>query len=142
MSIVVDAGARIIVSGRSHDLANSNVMAIWVYDSNGNPDPAFGMTGLVWSTTPPGGSADGRAIALDASGRIYIAGFGGNPPGMVIWRYEPAGGEDLSFSLNGFDVQVGGYGFDLVVDRCDRALVVGRSSNPGPTDDMAIWRFH
>jgi uncharacterized delta-60 repeat protein len=99
--VAVDAEGRIVVGGNAaisppvccfeHDLAVAR------YTPEGDPDPTFGGgDGLV--TTDVGTDTDlGNDIAIDAEGRIVLAGQVDQSSGSVIVRYESDGDVDTTF---------------------------------------------
>lgn len=72
-------------------------MAIWRYDSDGNPDTSFDGDGLVIHDNAAGGSGDdnGYDLAIDSNGKIIVVGdsYSGsaNQTTLVIWRYTSTG---------------------------------------------------
>lgn len=95
-SVAVQANQRIVVGGL---VLNSNGtsfdFALVRYDSNGSLDASFNGTGKVIASTGTGGFPGEPAVALQADGKIVIAG-GGN--GFVIARYNVDGTSDSSFN--------------------------------------------
>ncbi|MCZ6690904.1 MAG: hypothetical protein O7H41_15030 [Planctomycetota bacterium] len=148
-AIALDASGRILVCGNSWNGANSD-MVIWRYDSSGVLDATFGVGGVVVHDNAAGGNSDdgGRAIAVDASGRILVSGtsWNGASRDMVTWRYDSAGVLDATFSLGGVVVHndaAGGnlhdHGEAITLDASGRILVSGFSWN-GANYDMVTWR--
>ncbi|MCZ6691069.1 MAG: hypothetical protein O7H41_15885 [Planctomycetota bacterium] len=145
--IALDAVGRILVGGTSSS-GNDYDMAIWRYTSDGMLDASFGTGGVAvhdgaggWA----GGRESGRAIALDAAGRILVTGHGSDD--MVIWRYTSGGTLDTTFGSGGVvahDSAAGGgwgdRGLAIALDGCGLILVAGESYN-GTDADMVIWRY-
>jgi uncharacterized delta-60 repeat protein len=91
--VAIEAG-KILVSGRSTNMNRDYDMVIWRYNSNGTLDAGFGVDGIVVHDGAAGGMDHdyGYAIAVDASGRLLVAGTSTNDSAqrnrdMVIWRY-------------------------------------------------------
>ena len=134
-------------------------MAIWCYESNGDPCTDFGTGGIVTHNNAAGGDDldSGRSLSVDSSGRVLVTGFSRNASGdddMVIWRYTPDGDADTTFGdpdgfggRKGFTVHnnaAGGNGSDMglaiVLDSSGRVLVTGNSAN-ATGNIMAIWCY-
>ena len=165
LGVTLDLAGRIYVAGE-----NQSDSVIWRFNTDGVLDTTFGG-----DTSPADGTPDGfvlhdnaaggngidaaRAIALDASGLIYVAGNSqGANEDMVLWRYTSSGVLDTTFGADvnpadgtpdGFVVQAGtagGNGVDrgtsVAVGTVDieKVYVTGYSHN-GANFDMVLWRF-
>ncbi len=73
------------------------------YLSNGSLDPNFGSGGLVVTHIPgPSGSDTAYDVALQADGRIVVAGLKSEAQfEMIAIRYQSDGSLDPSFGVNG-----------------------------------------
>jgi uncharacterized delta-60 repeat protein len=155
-SIALDASGRILVAGyRDHGSGLMNYdMVIWRYKDDGTLDPDFGTNGTVVSHDPLGTGSNsydvGNSIALDASGRILVAGlsWNGTSYDMTIWRYLENGTLDPTFGAGGVVAHNGAaggngsdYGYSITLDSSGRILVTGFSTNSTGNWDMAIWRY-
>jgi len=87
-AITTDADGNILVAGESN-----GAMAVWRLTSSGELDPSFDYDdGVFLHDGMPSGTDTGRAVAA-AAGKIYVAGYRGEPggePGMgqsdaVLW---------------------------------------------------------
>ncbi|MCZ6691786.1 MAG: hypothetical protein O7H41_19535 [Planctomycetota bacterium] len=91
--VVIDGAGRILVTGYARSLINSHDMVIWRFNPTGSIETTFGNGGVLMHNNAAGGNRKdfGNAIALDASGRILVAGaskgFQGNFD-MAVWRVE------------------------------------------------------
>ncbi len=144
-SVKIDNSGRIVVAGFSGtDFFRGTEMVIWRFDSDGQPDAAFGGNGMV---SYPGGR--GFALAIDASGRILVAGdINGH---MTLWRYNGDGTPDPTFGDNGlitYDSAKMGFsgsiGASLAIDIFGRITVAGEGNyEPQPYIDreMVVWRY-
>ena len=153
-SIVVDSSGRILVAGTSEITTDGySVMAIWRYKPDGTIDWGFGSGGVVVfdGATVQRARCEGKAIALDSSGRILVAGssLSVNSWDMAIWRYEGDGILDESFGDGGMvfhNNAAGGNSWDIgesiVIDSSGRILVTGKSDNSRKNPDMVIWRYN
>jgi len=153
-AIVLDASGRILVAGSSTNGTPNSDMAIWRYNVDGTLDTSFASQGFVVHDDAAGGSGNdyGYGIALDANGRILVAGESDNGTpnyDMAIWRYNVDGTLDTSFNSVGYvvhDSAAGGNDDDkgnvITLDASGRILVAGESDNGTPNTDMAIWRYN
>ncbi len=91
--IVIQADGKIVAGGTGGD-----GFALARYDSNGNLDTSFGDGGKV--TTDFATVTDrGRAIAIQADGKIVVAGSANN--NFAVARYNANGSLDTTFSGDG-----------------------------------------
>ncbi|MCZ6690314.1 MAG: delta-60 repeat domain-containing protein [Planctomycetota bacterium] len=122
VDIALDSSGRILVVGTADNGIDLD-MVIWRYTSAGALDTTFNGQGWVVHDNAAGGVGNdyGRAIALDFSGRILVAGNGDGDPtagtdlDMVIWRYSSGGTLDTTFDGRGWvvhDNAAGGGGYD------------------------------
>ena len=82
-AIALDSAGRILVAGSGVTLAGVGGMMIWRYTSGGTPDLSFANGGVAVD------SGVGRAITLDACGRILVTGerWNSSDADMAIWRH-------------------------------------------------------
>lgn len=120
----------------------------------GTLDPHFGVRGVVThhNAGGGGGNENGEAVAVDAQGRIVVAGYSTNANGalvMTVWRFMPSGALDPSFNGTGFATHNGGGGANasdqavassIVIDSNGRILVAGYSIAANIWG-MAMWRL-
>lgn len=91
-SMVLQPDGRIVVGGRLDDQ-----IGVARFLPDGRLDTSFAADGVV--TTPVGSSASGNGVALQADGRIVVAGTGRE--GFVLVRYERDGRLDAGFGDGG-----------------------------------------
>jgi uncharacterized delta-60 repeat protein len=153
-AIALDGLGRILVAGFGSNGSDFD-MATWRYTRDGRLDTTFrGQGWLVEHDAAGGNDSDmGQDIAVDAMGRIVVAGVSRGPGAaghMVIWRYLEDGSRDTTFNSQGWVVDPDDKavmflvcGVGLAVDDMGRYLVTGsRLGVPGnPTLDMMIWRY-
>ncbi|MEN8146249.1 MAG: delta-60 repeat domain-containing protein [Campylobacterota bacterium] len=150
-AITTDADSKVLVAGASENI-NNLAMTLWRYDSNGSLDSTFNGVGYVTDNNASGGSSNdgGYAIAIDADGKIIVAGYSTNlinTYDMVIWRYDSNGSLDTTFNGVGYVMHngaAGGAGFDIgysvTIDANGKIVVAGTSQNSNDYD-LAIWRY-
>jgi uncharacterized delta-60 repeat protein len=121
--------------------------------ANGTRDPSFGGgDGLVvtpWSNSPDAA----YAVAVDAYGRIVVAGYAGTSDGncttlcqpLRLVRYLPDGRIDRSFARAGRAEPRIGLAHDrlaLALESGGGIVVAGSAHSPGANDPLlAVWRF-
>lgn len=112
-NVVVLPDGGILVGGYA-SIGGNNDLALARYTSAGVLDAAFGSGGLV--TTAVGGGHDVGSMAVQADGRIVMAGFGWNGSNfdLVVARHLPNGGLDTSFRGTGKAMFPVGDGDDLM----------------------------
>lgn len=102
-SVALQVDGKIVVAGSSSVTGGSN-FAVVRYNSNGSLDTTFGGTGKV--TTPVGTAqaAAAAAVAVQADGKIVVAGYAYNGSGdtdFAVVRYNSNGALDTTFSGDG-----------------------------------------
>ena len=139
-------------SGGGESVESSEVSA--TPDTLGVLDTTFGGQGWVTDLGAAGGSGKdyGEAIAVDASGRILVAGSSGNSArnvDMAIWRFNADGTPDTSFNGQGWAVHAGPPGATgedgaggIALDTFGRIVVGGWLVSTSGDYDLAVWRFN
>lgn len=131
--IAVDAEDRVLLAGQATE-AGEDLLILLRFTSQGEPDDSFSVDGLVASDFGEG--AFGRGVAIDASGRIVVAGgarIGGNDLFAAV-RFTSAGLPDGSFDGDSratvdFGSQVTERAEDLAIDPQGRILLAGAAGN-------------
>ncbi|MEH2443788.1 putative Ig domain-containing protein, partial [Nostoc sp.] len=122
-SIALQADGKILVAGVS-----GNNFAVVRYNSEGTLDSSFGSAGKVITNL---GSTDiGYSIALQADGKILVAGVSGN--NFAVLRYKSDGTLDSSFGSAGKVItNLGGtdIGYSVSVQADGKIIVAGSSSS-------------
>lgn len=98
LAVALQPDGRIVVAGYSNDGIRDNI-ALVRYTAGGAPDVSFGTSGVV-KTSIPGANSRAQAVAIDASGRILVAGYVENS-GFALLRYTDTGILDTTFGNNG-----------------------------------------
>src|SRR5262249_48090484 len=101
-AVAIQQDGRIIVAGQAHTVPGHDDFAVVRYNADGTVDPSFGATGKI-TTDFFGASDSANAIAIQADGRIVLAGVAGNvfSSMVALVRYNTDGGLDTTFGLNG-----------------------------------------
>jgi uncharacterized delta-60 repeat protein len=97
-AIVQQPDGKLILAGYAHN-GSDNDFALARYDANGNLDTSFGNGGKV--TTEISGQDGAYAMALQADGKIILAGQTGVAGDFALVRYNPNGTLDTSFGTGG-----------------------------------------
>lgn len=144
-------------SGSVRDLAGNNYADTSTYDfatekNNIAPSFSIGPTGDGVVTTSGRGSFFGRDVALQADGKILVAGYSwpnANNSDFALVRYNNDGSVDTNFGVGGrvtTKLGFGGqfnsdYGENLAIQADGRILVAG-SSYDGQQDNFALVRYN
>lgn len=153
VAAAIDSSGRYVVAGNS--FGSTFDMAVWRILPGGGLDTTFNGTGYFTHDNAAGGSASdlGRAIAIDAQGRIVVAGESERPgpyPSLALWRLTPQGQLDPTFGAGGFVTRFGDAGEvatdssvarGVAIDSRGRILVCGSAINSNFDSDLMIWRF-
>lgn len=128
-----------IVAGTASNGTN-NDFALAAYDQRGRLDAGFGSGGTV--RTDLGGDEQVRDVALDAQGRIVVAGYSGfqYTPAVdeaLVARYLPDGSLDQSFGEGGVARAGTGGAQAVAIDPTGRIVISGGTSF-GPFENP--WR--
>ena len=153
-SIAVQADGKILVAGKAYIGATGIVLtsvggssadwssALVRYNPDGSLDTTFSGDGKLTTTF---GSNDtiGRSLAVQADGKILLAGYsGGTHSNFALLRYNTNGSLDTSFDADGgVTTDIGydsnDYGNAVAVQADGRIVVVGSSSG-----DFAVARYN
>lgn len=106
-------------------------------------DASFGKGGVALAWSPVGGSAAaGYGAAVDADGRVLIAGAvtdSTGTPHMAVWRFSERGAPDESYGRDGVSVSTEpGWAWGLTLDARGRALTPGLKAIYGKASTRAV----
>lgn len=144
-SIAIQSDGKIVVAGTT-GISQSRVFAVARYNTNGNLDISFGLSGKI--TTDFGiGANVGWSLAIQPDGRIVVAGNSANATDFdfALVRYNIDGTMDTSFNMNGIVTTDFGANNDLgrsVAIQPDGKIVVGGVSGTGAGTDFALARYN
>ena len=146
-AVAVQPDGRIVAAGFSESGAGRR-FAVVRHRVDGSLDTSFDGDGSV--TTSIGGTRDeGSALALQADGKIIVAGtsYVDGVPRFAVVRYRVDGSLDTSFDGDGIaTTSIGGHSFAGAVALQDdgRIVVAGSASLPGTTGGgwVTLARYH
>jgi uncharacterized delta-60 repeat protein len=144
-AVAIDAAGRILVAGSASNTGQYEDFAIARLLPDGSFDASFDGDGKV--LTPIGPAADIiRAIAIDAFGRIVVAGYSGigSEVDVALARYLPDGSLDTGFGVGGKVVtSIGGYdiAYDLALDAAGRIVVAATTYDGQTSAQFALLRY-
>lgn len=150
-ALAIDSKDRIVIAGYGLDKEGRLHMALWRFTAGGSADRAFHGNGVAAVTGSAGFGADdtGKGVAIDARGRIVVAGSswtvsekdGSARESLALWRFTDAGERDRSFHGNGALTVPDTRANAVAVDPSGRILVAGATFGPKSQWVLAVWRF-
>jgi uncharacterized delta-60 repeat protein len=137
-AMAVDSSDRIVTAGHTSTPSNTVLLTRTLVD--GSPDASFGTGGVATGT-----AGFARALLIDSSGRLLIAGFTstGNASDLILQRFNSDGSLDASFGGAGttvFDLGGKEQAYALAFDASGRIITAG-STGVGATARMLVTRF-
>src|SRR5262245_30154942 len=143
-AVAIDAQGRIVVAGSTAD-QGGRVFAVARLRADGSPDPTFGTAGK--TTVSFNANDEATAVAIDAQGRIVVAGNTAvsiGPNDFAAARLNPDGSLDKSFGIGGKSVAYFN-GDDkataVAIDAQGRVVVAGTTDQGGGNLDFAVTRL-
>jgi len=144
-TVATQQDGKILVGGYSSNGSNFDFTVIR-FNQDGSLDNTFGTNGIV--VTPVGtGDEYGLCIAIQADGKILLAGYSGNSGNedIALVRYNVNGTLDTSFDSDGKVLTPIGAGTDaawsLTIQQ-DGKILLGGWSNDGSQDNFALVRYN
>lgn len=135
----IQSDGKIVVVGITlNPITEVTDFAVTRYNPNGSLDATFGSGGIV--TTSMGSSATANAVAIQADGKIVVAGHRdvGDTSEIAVVRYNANGSLDSSFGSGGIVstfIQDLANAEDLVVQPDGKIVITGNSLNLNPIAD-------
>ena len=129
------------------DVTGDNDMVINKFDMNGTQDMSFGTNGNVF-LDHAGNDDDCRELYVDDDDKIYVAGTvknSINEEDFALVRLNPDGSPDTDFGAGGWFIQdyMGEDDLeDMVVQDDGKIVLVGRSDELNPTQDLLMMRVN
>ena len=98
--VAVQPDGKIVVVGTAR-LESSDHLTVLRFEADGTPDTTFGYNG--YSVVNFGGSSEGRAVGIQADGKIVVAGHT-STSGVAVARLDSDGALDSTFGTDGLFV--------------------------------------
>jgi uncharacterized delta-60 repeat protein len=136
-AVLVQPDRKIVVAGNA---SGSQAMTVTRLKPDGSPDAAFGTAGT--ATIDIGSLADLAAgAALQADGRIVVAGYTQSAEDVAVVRLNANGSPDATFGANGratVDFGAATFGNAVALAPSKRIVVAGQKTG---NDDFAVARL-
>jgi uncharacterized delta-60 repeat protein len=135
-ALAVQPDGKLLVAGSARDGGATKVM-LARFNVDGSPDAGFGSGGQVLTAIGDGDDVAASAVAVQADGRIVVAGHATDSGGtdMMVARYNGDGSPDASFGTGGSAlIPLGDDGTaeaNALVLQGTRAVVTGYASDGG-----------
>ncbi|MCU7842016.1 MAG: DUF4347 domain-containing protein, partial [Candidatus Thiodiazotropha sp. (ex Troendleina suluensis)] len=149
-SVIVQPDGKILVAGYSHNGTTMN-FTLTRYNADGSLDTSFDGDGIVTTGITVNSTDIGESVALQADGKILVAGYSYNPASstteFALVRYNSDGSLDTTFDTDGIVTTLINTGSDIgnsvTVQADDKILVAGYSYNPASsTNEFALVRYN
>ena len=129
-AIAAQSDDKIVVAGRK-ETAGDGYFALARFNTNGTLDTTFSSDGKVTTNLTLGQYDSAHAIAIQANGRILVAGTTGGSAAedFALVRYRSNGALDTSFSADGIvttNFFFGDHAFGMALHANGKILVAGR----------------
>lgn len=144
--VAIQSDGKIVVVGSS-----GSDIALTRYNTNGTLDGSFGTGGRVNTDFPTGMGGNGRALVIQADGKIVVAGSAVDPvsspsSGFALVRYNTNGSLDTSFDgdgrvVTGFAGSSARAGY-IVLQADGKLVVVGTTNTPDAEFALALARYN
>lgn len=142
IGVAIDAGGKIVVSGRYQQSATNHDFAVLRYNSDGTPDSGFGIAGVALADL--GGDDYGATLAMQSDGKIVMTGEtnAGGTLDFALVRFSAAGTLDATFGIGGkvvtnFPTNGNDSPNELALQGDGKIVVAGRTGL-----DFGIARYH
>ncbi|MBW3544439.1 MAG: DUF4843 domain-containing protein, partial [Bacteroidetes bacterium] len=145
-AVDLQENGKIVVAGEAYNGTDLD-FAIARYNHNGRPDSSWGDKGIILTDFSQGSSDKARAVAVQADGKVVVAGVTNNGTGdnFALVRYQSNGQLDGSFGSGGkviTDFSAGpdeGRSLHLLSD--GGILLAGEAYNGSNQIDFALARY-
>jgi len=138
LAATLDSQERIVFTG-----GYRNSIFVARFTTTGAPDTTFSQNGIVRTKQANGADSYARAIGIDSTGKIVVAGFVAASPGFtwIVQRYKKSGKLDTTFNTTGqmtvpFPASTSNIANALAL-KSDDSIYVGGSAQVG-TDNLAL----
>jgi uncharacterized delta-60 repeat protein len=142
-ALSIQPDGKLLVAGSARDGGASKVL-LARFNPDGTPDGGFGSGGTVLSAIGDGDDVAASALALQADGRIVVAGHATDSGGtnLLVARYNADGSPDASFGTGGLSlVPLGDDGTaeaNALALQGARAVVTGYASDGGQLKTVIV----
>src|SRR3990167_3047952 len=161
-AVAMQKDGKIVVVGSSTSMGKSRNIVVQRLNPNGSLDKSCGADGGK-DGTPDGvvsldlgdSSEEGRAVVIQADGKIVIAGNSkAKSSNLIVARLNPNGSLDKSFGVDGGKdgtpdgvtaMSLGDgdeFASDLTIDKEGKIVLVGSSTSTGKSSNIAIARLN
>jgi uncharacterized delta-60 repeat protein len=149
-SLVIQPDGKIVAAGFTLVGTGANVFDDFLvtrYNADGSLDRTFGGTGQVLTPFAAGANAEGHGAALEADGKVVVAGQtdnGGGTESFALARYDTQGNLDSSFGTGGRVVtDLNNNSANAVAIQADGRIVAAGSQRGVPTAaSFALVRYN
>jgi uncharacterized delta-60 repeat protein len=138
-AVAVLPDGKILVAGGG---GPGNDMFVLRLNADATADTSFGNNGF--TLVDFGGVDDARAIAVQANGKIVLAGSTNNGGDMAVARLQPGGTLDTTFGSGGkktIDFGRTDTAFGVGLQKDGKIVVGGTTAGGAGTDDVAVARL-
>lgn len=145
--LVILKTGKILVAGYTGNDEEPTSFLLARYNADGSIDTSFGENGFVITSFPDSGSACARAILVQSTGKIVVAGSVTNSgeditsTDIALARYTSAGELDSSFGVNGLlttDINYWDYGLSAGLQRDGKIVIAGLTNDIGNNDILLV----
>jgi uncharacterized delta-60 repeat protein len=146
LDVTVQPDGKIIVVGESYITATDTVMSATRLNANGTIDTTFATNGRFMQNVAVGISERAYGVAIQADGKILIAGRTNSPRQRVVIRLNSDGSLDTTFGTGGiFQTPIGSPTFDepeIAIQADGKVIVIGATRNGVTTDAFSVMRLN
>ena len=141
--VTLQPNGKILLAGSAYDTVH--YFGLLRYNSNGTADNTFGTNGKVCMTFG-GSDLEGRAVAVQADGKIVMAGWSnvGVHQAFALARFDTTGSLDNTFGTGGKVTTVIGTAnagaYSMVIQTDGKIILAGHSYNY--YDDFTVVRYN
>jgi uncharacterized delta-60 repeat protein len=150
ISTALQTDGKILVAGTTYTNHNntSSDISLVRYNADGSLDSSFGTGGIVNANV--GGYDNGNSVAIQADGKILVAGnssdAGGSNYDFSLFRYNTDGSLDTSFSSDGIvTTNLGGandYAVSSLIQADGKIILFGQTDAGGGGSNFALVRYN
>ncbi|MEO5952996.1 MAG: delta-60 repeat domain-containing protein, partial [Chloroflexia bacterium] len=148
-AVAIQSDGKVVAAGFARSPSSRNYFALARYNFDGNPDTSFGTGGDGKVTTDFGVSTTGLDMAIQADGKIVVAGsadVGVGNADFVLARYLSDGSLDTSFGGGTGKVTTDFFGsYDtanaLAIQTNGKIVAAGSADHGANSNDFALARY-